>query len=101
MSGFGQAEGRWVERLGNLRNVVRQELITRQLGDHVTPPMTVLDVGCGQGTQALCLAAKGCRVTGFDASRELLDRFERDARSVAVNVEVIHATFDGLDRCLD
>ena len=45
-------------RLGNLRNVVRQELVARQLEGAVADllparPLTVLDVGCGQGTQAL------------------------------------------------
>ncbi len=37
---------RLVARLGNLRNVVRQELISRQLADHLpSPPARILDVG--------------------------------------------------------
>ena len=43
---------RLVARLGNLRNVVRQELISRQLADHLpAPPARILDVGAGQGTK--------------------------------------------------
>ena len=96
MSGFRAGERRWIERLDTLRNVIRQELITRQLTEHITPGMTVLDVGCGQGTQALRLAARGCRVTGFDGSKELLARFEQDAVTIGELVETIHGTFDDL-----
>ncbi|MFC4113864.1 class I SAM-dependent methyltransferase [Nonomuraea zeae] len=74
---FQGAEGRWRERLGSLRDVVRQELVTRQLAQHLPPPpCRVLDVGSGQGTQALRLAAAGHSVTALDASRELLDLLE-------------------------
>ena len=66
MSGFAPGTGRWIERLGNLRNVIRQEVIARQLAGFVQPGMTVLDVGCGQGTQTVELASKGCVVTGVE-----------------------------------
>jgi len=72
MSSFERGESRWIDRLGNLRNVIRQELIARQLSPEVRNGMTVLDVGCGQGTQALRLASAGCRVIGVDPSEELL-----------------------------
>ncbi len=49
MTRFTPAESSWIERLGNLRNVIRQEMITRQLAPLVADGMTVLDVGCGQG----------------------------------------------------
>jgi SAM-dependent methyltransferase len=74
---FQGAEDRWRERLGKLRDVVRQELVTRQLARHLPPPpCRILDVGSGQGTQALRMAAAGHRVTALDASRELLDLLE-------------------------
>jgi len=59
---FTPGEEQWRTRLGTLRQVVRQELVARQLAAHLPeprpgrPPQQVLDLGCGQGTQALRLA---------------------------------------------
>ena len=76
---FTGREGRWQAGLGKLRDVVRQELVARQLGAELPPPpVRIMDCGCGQGTQALRLARRGYEVTGVDASAELLARFERD-----------------------
>jgi SAM-dependent methyltransferase len=74
----------WVDRLGTLRDVVRQELVARQLREHLSPPdesgaARIVDVGCGQGTQAIRLAAAGYQVTGIDRSAELLDHAWRTA----------------------
>ena len=76
---FAGHEGRWQARLGKLRDVVRQELVARQLAAELAPPpAAIIDLGCGQGTQAIALARRGYEVTGVDASAELLARFERD-----------------------
>jgi SAM-dependent methyltransferase len=73
-SGFAAGEQRWRAGLGTLRQVVRQELVSHQLAAHLpdSPAQVVLDVGCGQGTQVLRLAARGHRVTGLDSSPALL-----------------------------
>jgi S-adenosylmethionine-dependent methyltransferase len=76
---FTAGEQNWQARLGKLRDVVRQELLTRQLGAQLPPPpVRIIDLGCGQGTQALRLARRGYQVTGVDASADLLGRFERN-----------------------
>jgi len=76
---FSGAERDWQAQLGKLRDVVRQELVARQLAAELPPPpVRIIDLGCGQGTQALRLARRGYEVTGVDASQDLLARFERD-----------------------
>lgn len=76
---FSAGQDRWNAVLGNLRDTVRQELVARQLATELpSPPAAVLDVGCGQGTQALRLARRGYQVTGLDASAELLASFAED-----------------------
>lgn len=53
----------------------------------VEPGMEVLDLACGHGRIANALAARGCRVTGLDATPLFLDRARSDAaaREVVVN----------------
>ncbi len=65
----------WQRTAGTVRDVVRQELVGRQLAAHLPcgKLLDVLDAGCGQGTQALRLARLGHRVHGVDISDELLE----------------------------
>ncbi|MFC7309050.1 class I SAM-dependent methyltransferase [Streptomyces monticola] len=64
--------------LGGLRNVVRQELVARQLDEQIVgrypvgQRLRVLDVGLGQGTQALRLARAGHKVTGIESDSRML-----------------------------
>ncbi len=79
-SRFAPGETRWLSGLGSVRDVVRQTLVTRQILSHVDGErsLNVLDVGCGQATQAIALARHGHRVTGVDISEQMLDA-ARDA----------------------
>ncbi|MEU4835232.1 methyltransferase domain-containing protein [Streptosporangium sp. NPDC023615] len=49
-------------------------------------PGTVLDLGCGEGGDAIWLARQGWRVTAVDISRIALERAARHAASVAGDV---------------
>ncbi len=72
----------WRQKLGSVRDAVRQELVARQLRAHLPDePLDVLDAGCGQGTQAIRLARLGHRVLGIDLSEELL----QDARQAVAD----------------
>jgi S-adenosylmethionine-dependent methyltransferase len=66
-STFGDGRTGWLGQLGNVRNVVRQEMISRQLDKHLPePPARVLDVGAGQGTQSIRLARVGHQVVAVE-----------------------------------
>ena len=96
---FTAGENAWQSRLGMLRDVVRQHLVTRQLSAELPPPsVRIIDLGCGQGTQAIRLARRGYEVTGVDASRALLARFERDLAAepaeVRARVRVEHGLIE-------
>lgn len=101
-NGFAAGEQRWRAWLGTLREVVRQELVTRQLGAHLpaSPPRRVLDVGCGQGTQALRLARLGHQVTALDSSPRLLEDLQGTLADVPPEVrervQVVEADAQGV-----
>ncbi len=95
---FQGAVGAWLAGLGGIRDVVRQEVVRRQVAEIVKPASRVLDVGCGQGTQALHLARAGHDVTGLDPSEDLLATF-RDAvalepAEVAGRVTLVQASLE-------
>ena len=101
IDGFAGAVGRWQNRLGRLRDTVRQELVARQLDEVMpAPPLRVLDAGCGQGTQALRLARRGHHVTGVDASAELLrrctDALAAEPPSVRRRVDLVRGPLERL-----
>ena len=79
---FAAGVDAWRRGLGQVRDVVRQELVVAQVLGHLAllgergsgdgGVREVLDVGCGQGTVAVALARAGHRVVGIDVSEQLL-----------------------------
>ncbi len=55
------------------------------------PPGRALDVGCGEGADAVWLARRGWRVTGLDPSGVALDRARAAADRAGVQVAWVHA----------
>jgi SAM-dependent methyltransferase len=55
------------------------------------PPGRALDVGCGEGADAVWLARHGWDVTALDVSRVALDRAALHARQAGVQVRWVHA----------
>jgi len=58
---------------------------------------TILDVGTGTGRAALALATRGARVTGVDASAEMLTVAERRAESAGLAVTFVRGDAHRLD----
>jgi S-adenosylmethionine-dependent methyltransferase len=74
---FDEGRPGWLGGLGNVRNVVRQEMISRQLGHHLpAPPARVLDVGAGQGTQSIRLARAGYQVLAVEPDPTMRAAFQ-------------------------
>lgn len=94
---------RWRAGLGLVRDAVRQELVAHQLSTHLpSAPATggwALDLGCGQGTQAIKLARMGYEVVGVDLSEELLDeaRAAASAEPAAIRERVHFQQADALE----
>jgi SAM-dependent methyltransferase len=63
-------------------------LVTETAG---LPPGRALDVGCGEGADAIWLAGRGWRVTGLDVSQVALDRGEAVALREGVQVDWVCA----------
>lgn len=100
MTAFEAGEQRWIDRFGDLRNVVRQELIARQLAAAIDRPGSVLDVGCGQGEQARRLLSAGWAVTGVDPSEKLLDSFRCACRETDATPELFVGRLENIDDLL-
>jgi len=58
------------------------EAVVQSLG--ITPPLRVLDLGCGDGTTALPLAQAGAEVTGIDIARNLVEAGNRRAAAAGL-----------------
>lgn len=58
--------------------------------DRLAPGTTVLDVGGGEGRNAVYLAAHGCKVTLLDYSATALQKAERLAAEQETSLETIH-----------
>ncbi|MFI5931416.1 class I SAM-dependent methyltransferase [Actinoplanes sp. NPDC051494] len=55
-------------------------------------PGRVLDIGCGEGADAVWLARRGWDVTALDVSQVALDRARRHADDAGVEVRWLHST---------
>ena len=60
-------------------------------------PGTALDVGMGQGRNAVYLALKGWDVTGFDISSGALAAAESNAKKAGVSIHTAKASYDDFD----
>ncbi len=59
------------------------EALVKSLG--ITPPLRVLDLGCGDGTTAVPLALLGADVVGIDIAKNLVDAGNKRAVEMSLN----------------
>lgn len=60
-------------------------------------PGTALDVGMGQGRNAVYLAQQGWDVTGFDISQKALDASHLNAEKAGVHIKTIKSSYEKFD----
>jgi 2-polyprenyl-3-methyl-5-hydroxy-6-metoxy-1,4-benzoquinol methylase len=61
----------------------RADIVLALLDDlSISPPTSILDAGCGWGTNLRVMDAAGYRVVGLDVSRRALDRLDRPDRQL-------------------
>src|SRR5580700_7864819 len=58
------------------------EALVKSLG--ITPPLRVLDLGCGDGTTAVPIARLGAEVVGIDIARNLVDAGNKRAAEMGL-----------------
>ncbi|GAB3684754.1 class I SAM-dependent methyltransferase [Angustibacter aerolatus] len=96
MTTFDSGRQPWLRRQGLLRNVVRQHVVTRQLQVHLpAEPASVLDVGAGQGTQAIALAQAGHDVLGVEPDETMRAAFAAAAATQPPDVRARLQVVDG------
>lgn len=81
--------GMWLLTLGRIDRIKRE--IAERL---VEPGQAVLEIGCGTGTLAAVMSARGARVVGIDVSERMLTA----ARKAAPKAELLHLTATEIDR---
>ena len=69
------------------------EAVVKSLG--ITPPLRVMDLGCGDGTTAVPLARLGADVVGIDIAKNLVDAGNKRAAEAGLN----RLTFQEGDAC--
>lgn len=88
----GMDEGFWDARYGEHAQMFSGDpngvLVTEA---HALPPGRALDVGTGEGADAIWLAARGWRVTAMDISQVALTRAAKAAADARVEVDWTHA----------
>ncbi|MFD2416848.1 class I SAM-dependent methyltransferase [Amycolatopsis pigmentata] len=84
--------GEWDERYAGADRIWSGEpngALVREVAD--LPPGRVLDVGCGEGADAVWLSSRGWDVTALDVSGVALDRARSHADAAGVAVTWLHS----------
>jgi 2-polyprenyl-3-methyl-5-hydroxy-6-metoxy-1,4-benzoquinol methylase len=89
------------KRAANYDNPVSAYIGERELRvirSLVPPGSSVLDYGCGTGRSALDHARRGCSVTAYDLSPNMLSLAETKAKQIGMNIEFTSTPYQLIDR---
>lgn len=73
--------------LGRITDALEERLLLDRIGP--ARGLRILDVGCGDGVLATRLAQEGARVTGLDASADMIAAARRRAKAARVEVDLV------------
>lgn len=90
--------GRYAEH-NDANRQTHQAIIDNLIGQGaIKPGDTLIDIGCGPGTYALPLAAKGVKVTGLDTASQMLATLQHEAANAGLsdNINLLNADWSDL-----
>ncbi|MBB4211473.1 3-demethylubiquinone-9 3-methyltransferase [Rhodothalassium salexigens DSM 2132] len=107
---FGRIAGQWWDPDGPMAplhklNPARLTFIRDRVGDHCACPrgttapfegLRILDVGCGGGIVTEPMARLGARVTGLDASSEVIGAARAHAQAMGLKIDYRNMTAEAL-----
>lgn len=86
------------QRYGQHNDDTHSEIITNLISQKaIQPGDTLLDIGCGPGTYALPLAAKGVNVTGLDTAGQMLATLQTKAAGAGLSTMITPCQADWND----
>ncbi|MBK1634841.1 class I SAM-dependent methyltransferase [Rhodovulum adriaticum] len=95
LEGFPDAYADWRRStLGRITDALEEHLLLDRIGP--VRGLRILDVGCGDGVLATRLAQDGARVTGLDASTDMIAAARRRAKAAGVDVDLVEGDAGGL-----
>lgn len=80
--------------LGPITDALEERLLIDRIGP--VRGLRILDVGCGDGVLATRLAQVGARVTGLDASANMIAAARRRAKAAGVEIDLVEGDAGGL-----
>lgn len=93
---YGQSQESWNKTLKeDWFNLQANKLLSETVEG--IQPGTALDVAMGEGRNAIFLAQKGWKVTGFDIANEALDSCQKRAQKMNLEITTVHASREDFD----
>ncbi|KYK25938.1 hypothetical protein AYK26_01520 [Euryarchaeota archaeon SM23-78] len=77
---------------------VPQQGLVELVEKKIIKPCKAIDIGCGEGTDSICLASKGFDVTGIDFSEKAIGYAKENAAKKGVNINFIVLDIDKLSQ---